>query len=139
MDIGNGMYKTLKWKLGKLTIDSCDAYKYLGDIIMRNGKNTKNIEEREMKTMATTRKIISLCSSDIFKKGHLRSLIKLHNSCTVAGLLTNCETWVLNKGERSKIERIELWALKTTFKPPQNNAFSCYLAHQWCLNNDSID
>ena len=43
----------------------------------------------------------------------------MHNSCTVAGLLTNCETWVLNKGERGKLERIELWALKRLLNLPK--------------------
>ena len=43
----------------------------------------------------------------------------MHTSCTVAGLLTNCETWVLNKGDRSKIERIELWALKRILNLPK--------------------
>ena len=43
----------------------------------------------------------------------------MHNSCTVAGLLTNCKTWVLNKGERGKLERIELWALKRLLNLPK--------------------
>ena len=93
-------------------IDSCDSYKYLGDMIMKNGANRKNLEERENKVMARTRKILALCSTEVFQKTQLKSLLQLHNSCTVAGLLTNCETWVLNKAERGKLERIELWALK---------------------------
>ena len=42
----------------------------------------------------------------------------MHNCCTMASLLTNCETWILNKAERNKIERIELWALKRIFDVP---------------------
>ena len=41
MEVGNGGYKETKWKLGNVEIDSCDSYKYLGDIIMRNGNNKK--------------------------------------------------------------------------------------------------
>ena len=44
----------------------------------------------------------------------------MHNACTVAGMLTNCETWVLDKGERQKLERIELWALKKALKALKN-------------------
>ena len=41
MDVGNGKYKQMKWSLGNLEIDSCDHYRYLGDIITRNGNNQK--------------------------------------------------------------------------------------------------
>ena len=43
----------------------------------------------------------------------------MHNTCTIAAILTNCDTWVLNKGERSKLERIELWALKKILNVPK--------------------
>ena len=119
MEIGNTAYKPTKWTLGKQEIDSCDAYKYLGDLIMRNGSNKKNIEERENKVMASTRKILSLCGNAVFKGIRLLALLKMHNCCTMAGLLTNCETWVLNKSERSKLERIELWALKRILDVPK--------------------
>ena len=36
-----------EWKLGEMTIDECTSYKYLGDIISNDGKNTKNIEKGE--------------------------------------------------------------------------------------------
>ena len=49
----------------------------------------------------------------------LKSLLKLHNARTVASLLTNCETWVLNKGEREKLEKIEIWALKKILNIPK--------------------
>ena len=49
----------------------------------------------------------------------MKALLKMHNACTVAMLLTNCETWVLNKGEREKLEKIELWALKKLLDVPK--------------------
>ena len=97
MEVGNGRYNQIKWKLGNLEIDSCDKYKYLGDIIMRNGNNQKNIEDRQFKVMAMTRKILALGGNEVFKKIRLKALLKMHNSCTIATLLTNCETWVLKK------------------------------------------
>ena len=119
MEIGNGRYKQVKWKLGDLEIDSCDKYKYLGDIIMRNGDNHKNIEDRQSRVMATTRKILALGGNEIFKNMNLKALLKMHNSCTIATLLTNCETWVLNQSEKTKLERIELWALKEILDLPK--------------------
>ena len=119
MEISTKSYKRQSWKLGEQMIDSCETYRYLGDIIMKNGGNKKNIEERENKTMAVTRKILSLCSDEVFRAIQLKSLLKMHNACTVASLLTNCETWILNKSEKTKLERIELWALKRILDVPK--------------------
>ena len=42
----------------------------------------------------------------------------MHETNTVSIMLTNCETWVLDKKEREKIERMELWALKKILGVP---------------------
>ena len=118
MEIGNGKYVEKEWDLGTLKIDSCTEYKYLGDWIMRNGSNKKNLEERENKVMAATRKLISLCGTDVIKNIQMRALLKLHETCTASMLLSNCETWILNKGEREYIQKIELWALKKILHVP---------------------
>ena len=119
MEIGTNKYKPKKWILGQEEIDSCESYKYLGDVIMRNGGNKKNIEDRENKVMAITRKIIASSGNEVFYKMQLKALLKMHNAKTVASLLTNCETWVLNKGEREKLEKIELCALKKILDVPK--------------------
>ena len=68
--------------------------------------------------MTATRKIIALSRDNVLKKIQLKALMKMHESCTSATLLTNCETWILNKGEREKLSKIELWALKKILKVP---------------------
>ena len=68
--------------------------------------------------MAATRKIISLCGTEVIKNIQMRALLKLHETCTVVMLLSNCETWTLNKGEREYIQKIELWALKKILHVP---------------------
>ena len=118
MEVGNRKYQEKGWNLGKLRIDSCTEYKYLGDWIERNGGNKKNMEEREVKVMAATRKIMALCDGDVIRKIQLKALIKLHETCTLPTLLANCETWTLNKGEREKLQKIELWALKKILNVP---------------------
>ena len=64
-------------------------YKYLGDWIMRNGSNKKNLEERENKVMAATRKIISLCGTEVIKNIQMRALLKLHETCTASMAFVN--------------------------------------------------
>ena len=68
MRIGNDKYVAEKWLLGQEEIDSCEQYRYLGDIIMRNGSNKKNIEDGKVRVMVTTRKILATCGNEVFKK-----------------------------------------------------------------------
>ena len=68
--------------------------------------------------MAATRKIIGLCGNSVIKRIGLTALLKMHETCTLATLLTNCETWTLNQGERQRIQKIELWALKKILGVP---------------------
>ena len=69
--------------------------------------------------MASTRKILASCGNEIFRKIQLKALLRMHNACTMSTMLTNCKTWVLNKGKRKKLERIELWALKKILDVPK--------------------
>ena len=118
MEVGKSQYVNTKWNLGDLVIDSCKDYKYLGDWIMRDGKNKRNIEDRECKVMTATRKIISYCGNGVIREMQMKALMKLHETCTMATLLTNCEAWTLNKGERNQLQKIELWALKKILDVP---------------------
>ena len=137
MRIGNDKYKPEKWQLGQEEIDSCEHYRYLGDIIMRNGSNKKNIEDREIRVMVSTRKIMATCGNEIFKKVQLKSLLKLHNARTVASLLTNCETWELNKGEREKLEKNRIMGPEENSEHPQNNSDGCCMVRNRIPNHCS--
>ena len=50
MVIGRDAYKLEKWDLGECQIESCEEYRYLGDIITRNNSNQRNINERKNRT-----------------------------------------------------------------------------------------
>ena len=43
-----------EWKLGDLTIDESDHYKYLGEEITSDGKNKSNLEKRINKLNSST-------------------------------------------------------------------------------------
>ena len=46
MEIGTHKDVTEHWNLGNKVIDNCQEYKYLGEIISRDGRNAANIKER---------------------------------------------------------------------------------------------
>ena len=116
--IGKNAYKLSKWNLGDSEIESCEEYRYLGDIITRNNSNQRNIEERENRVKMVTRKVISMCSNEILNRIEMWALMKLHETTTVSSFLTNSESWVLSSTQRNKIDRIELWALKKILNVP---------------------
>ena len=52
MPIGKNREEKQEWKVGDMIIDETEEYKYLGDIISYDGKNTKNIKARKDKANA---------------------------------------------------------------------------------------
>ena len=106
------------WNLGSMPITETTSYKYLGDIISSDGRNTKNIEARKTKTYATTININSIASTEVLRKIETSVLLELHDKITIPGLLANAESWSLSKMEYTDIEKIEYQALRNLFDLP---------------------
>ena len=119
MEIGRHVDVKLKWKLGNQFIDHQDSYKYLGDIVTRDGRNMKNIEERFRKIKKSTYSIITCGKSEIMKRIEIGTLIKLHETINIPILLHNSESWIMTKTDRLNLEKIEMWALKRMFSLPR--------------------
>jgi predicted nucleic acid-binding protein len=119
MKIGQRNALRKEWDLGEKKIAVVDSYRYLGDIIMRNGGNQRNIEERSAKVKISTRKVITCAKNEVMKKIQVGTLLQLHEVMTVPALLMNSETWILNKTERQKLDCIEIWALKNLLGLPK--------------------
>ena len=110
--------KNTQWQIGDMPISETNSYKYLGDMISDDGKNTKNIEARRIKTNATTTSIKNIASNSIFKEIGTPVLLDLHETITMSALLTNSESWLLNKGDKKELERIKIQAMKHLFNLP---------------------
>ena len=118
MRVGKHREEPKDWELGELTIQETTSYKYLGDLISNDGKNGKNLESRKTKTQTTTVTINSIAASEVLRGIETNVLIELHEKITVMGLLTNAESWSLNRSEKIELERIEIQALKYIFDLP---------------------
>ena len=115
MRIGKHNGESKEWKLGDMPIKETTSYKYLGDLITNDGKNTKNLEARKLKIQANPISINSMAASEILRKIEAK---ELHEKVNIAGLLCNAESWNLNRGEKAELERIEVQALKYLFDLP---------------------
>ena len=112
MEVGNHKEQRQTWNLGEKVIKKCDSYRYLGDVIMRNGKNQENLKERLEKVKNNVRAIITCCRSEVMKRIGTRIAFQLHESVTIASMLFNAETWTLNMTEKKAIDRAEVYAWK---------------------------
>ena len=133
MKVNKQKHKKESWQLGNDQIESCEEYTYLGDVIMKDNGNQKNIDERENRVKASTRKITALCGSETIKKAEVWALLKLHETSTVPTLLNNSETWVLSSEERKKLDRIELWAIKKILGIPPTTPTTTIMLVTGCL------
>ena len=107
-----------KWNLGTMEIEEATTYRYLGDHISNDGKNTKNIEARKTKTLATTININTIASTEVLRNIETTVLLELHDKVTIPGLLANSESLSLLKTESSELEKIEYQALRNLFDLP---------------------
>ena len=110
--------KQTKWNLGDIVIDECTSYRYLGDEITNDGKNAKNIEARKTKVNASTININTIATGEILSRIESCVLLELHEKINISSLLSNAESWTLNKGDMKDIEQIEIQALKNLFDLP---------------------
>ena len=107
-----------EWNLGYLKIEETASYKYLGDVITNDGRNGKNLEARQNNSLITTVTINSIAESEVMRNIGTRVLIEMHEKKNLSGILTNAESWILNQGEKTKLERIEIQSIKYLFDLP---------------------
>ena len=118
MEIGNHREAKTTWNLGEKTIENCAHYKYLGEIISRNGSNTENLKERMTKFKGTVIENMTCAKNEVMKRIQSSIMLKYHEAVALPTLLYGCETWDLKTIEMKQLERVELWALKKMFGLP---------------------
>ena len=118
MPVGKKEDHRNEWQFGDIAIGNCDEYKYLGDVITCDGKNHKNIEARKTKMQSSTIQITSVGSNETLRGIQASTLIRLHETMNLPKLLINSETWILTKGNRKELDKIETQCLKRLFSLP---------------------
>lgn len=112
MRVGNHRKEDVnEWKIVDMKIDETKSYKYLGDVITDDGKNTRNIDSRKHKSTATTINIKMMASNESFKQIGASVLIELHETINMSAVLTNCESWNLIKKRQGRVGK------KSKYKP----------------------
>ena len=118
MRIGKHCDETREWKIGDMPLEETVKYKYLGDVVTADVKNTENLKARNINLQATTVIINTIPASEVLQKIETSVLLEMHNKKSMSGFLTNAESWNLSKGEESDLERMKIQALKSLFDLP---------------------
>ena len=118
LEYGTHRENKREWSLGEKIIENCQSYKYLGEVITRDGKNEENLAARLSKVKSSVRAINTCCKKEVMKKIEINVLITLHESVTLPALLYNAETWPLNITIKKHIDKMEIWAWKSMLGLP---------------------
>ena len=75
MRVGKHKEPKKEWKLGEITIQETESYKYLGDLITGDGKNSKNLDQRKSKITAATTTINAIAETEVLRSEQSEPLI----------------------------------------------------------------
>ena len=93
---------------GKEIIDTTDSEKYLGDIVSIDGKNTKNIQNRQNKGQGACTQVLQILESIFFGKFYFQAAVILRNSLLISTMLFNAEAcYNVTIVEFEKLEKID--------------------------------
>lgn len=117
MRLGKKVATPNEWKLGEKKISNT-SYRYLGDTIINDGKNKRNLEIRENKVTATKRQINSTASSDIMRGVKSWVLLILYKKSILPSFIYNRESWILTPSKEKYVNQIGIRELKRLFGLP---------------------
>ena len=87
-------------------------------MILSDGKNLKNLEQCKNKLFAATTTINAIAEAEVLRGIEASVIIELHDKINLSALLTNAESWNLNKTERNLLEKTEIQTVKFLFDLP---------------------
>ena len=92
----------------EVKMEEKESDKYLGDIIMNNGKNTKNIKARKEKAYGIIDQVTAILDNICFGPFQFEVAKILRDSLLINGILTNSEAWYnLTKEEINELQEVD--------------------------------
>ena len=115
---GNDDTPKPNFKLGDMTLEYTDKYKYLGEMINSSNTLQDQIKEITGKTEAAYQTILTVAQDRVFKNIELDVIWRLVESCIQSIILYGCETWVPNKADYEKLNRIQESVIRRILMTP---------------------
>ena len=112
----------LQWHLGTLRLKETDQYRYLGEIITNNLRQTNHINQLRGKAISIESTIMSAASDDTLALIQLPTILQLYDKCMLPAVLYNSEPWMLSTTEARKLQTILFGFLKRMLKTPTSTS-----------------
>ena len=115
--IETGLFQSQEIYQGDIEMEEKISDKYLGQIISRDGKNTKNIEMRALKGIKISKTILSILNRNPGGKYNFEIAKILRNALLISSILSGSEVWYgLTLTEIEKLEEIDESLLRQVFE-----------------------
>ena len=93
---------------GEKDIIESDNEKYLGQIISKDGSNTKNVENKTNKGKGLVDKLENILENNPGGKFHFEIAVILRNACLISSLISGSEAWYnITEDDKRKLERCD--------------------------------
>ena len=94
---------------------------YLGDVLSKDGKNTRNIAARKSKGLGVIKQILEILEGSCLGKYEIEAALILRSSLFLNGILTNSEVWYgLKLDDWKQLEQIDEILLRKILETPSS-------------------
>jgi hypothetical protein len=93
-------------KMGEMSLDWTEKYKYLGEIMNKNRKVKDQIDEAKRKAEGALQTIFTIAGDPTLKNIEMETIWKLVETCIIPIITYGSETWDMNKTEKNEANRI---------------------------------
>ena len=112
-------------KLGDMTIDPCETYKYLGETLNTKNNINDHIKEIERKTEAALQSALYIAGDDNYQGIEMETIWTLIESCIIPIITYGSETWDINQNQTKRLNRILDNIIKRILNLPQSTPREC--------------
>ena len=106
----------------EVELDKSEEEKYLGDVINKDGKKTKNMLARKAKGLGVIDQITSMLDNICFGPYQIEIAIVWRNALLLNSILTNCEAWYgVTLQDISHLEQVDEIFLRKILEAPSSS------------------
>ena len=100
-------------------VEDVSDEKYLGDIISKDGKNSKNIKARVARAKGSVKQIMEILDNICFGPYQFQVALILRNSLFLSSLMFNSEAWYnVSSSDIDELEKADEILLRKVFRMP---------------------
>ena len=123
--VGKNQDNCVKLKAHEDILLNVDSDKYVGDIVSKDGKNTKNIKSRIGKGIGQISNIMNILKQVSLGQYYFEMSLLLRESFFLSSVLLNAETWVnLSKTDIEDLEKLDETLLRRLLNAPAKTPIS---------------